>query len=84
MNQAPVLLAEGEKNRGTLGKAIRSHELEMAIFNCLGSRDVAAVKFMLFLTGNAADGSFRITEKTVCRRCNISETGYKSARKKLV
>ncbi len=40
-------------------------------------------KIMYFLTGNAAD-SFRVSEKTICERCNISESGYKNARKKLV
>lgn len=38
-------------------------------------------KIMLFLTGNGA--GFRVSEKTIIERCNISETGYKKARKKL-
>lgn len=40
------------------------------------------IKLMYFLTANA-DG-FKIAEKTVLQRCNISESGYKAARKKLV
>ena len=36
---------------------------------------------MLFLTGNAK--GFRISERTILERCNISESGYKKARKKL-
>lgn len=82
--QAPLLISLGDKFRGSLGKAIRSHELEIAIMNCLGARDIAAVKLMFFLTGNANDGTFRVAEKTVCERCNISEKSYKDARKKLV
>lgn len=82
--QAPVLLSKGEKHRGTLGKAIRSHELEIAIMNGLGERDTVAIKIMFFLTGNADNGSFRVSEKTICERCNISESGYKTARKKLI
>ncbi len=39
-------------------------------------------KIMLFLTGNAE--GFRVSERTICHRCNISESGYKKARKKLV
>ena len=85
-NQAPVLLAQGQKNRDSKkwGKAIRTHELEMKIMCGLGDRDFAAMKVMLFLTGNAADGSFAVPEKTIMERCNISESAYKNARKKLV
>ncbi len=36
---------------------------------------------MLFLTGNAE--GFMVSEKTILDRCNISESGYKKARKKL-
>ena len=39
---------------------------------------------MLFLTGNADNGSFAIAEATVISRCGMSETTYKSARKSLV
>lgn len=39
-------------------------------------------KIMYFLTGNAE--GFRVSEKTILDRCNISESGYKKARKKLV
>lgn len=85
-NQAPVLLAQGQKQRDSKkwGKAIRTHELEMCIMNGLGDRDFAAMKVMLFLTGNAADGSFGVAEQSVLERCNISETAYKNARKKLI
>ena len=40
-------------------------------------------KVMMFLTGNA-ENEFKVSEKTVMDRCNISESGYKKARKKLV
>ena len=82
-SQAPVLKHNGEKFQSPhgWGKAIRTHELEAAIFRCLGPKDYAMAKIMLFLTGNA-DG-FRVSEKTIMERCNISETGYKKARKKL-
>ena len=84
--QAPTLLAKGEKmnTKTKWGKAIRTHELETAIMCGLGERDMAMLKIMLFLTGNAADGSFKVAEKTICERCKISESGYKTARKKLV
>lgn len=39
---------------------------------------------ILFLTGNADNGSFAVPEATVMSRCGMSETTYKSARKKLV
>jgi len=48
----------------------------------LGDRDMAQLKIMLFLTGNAE--GFRVAEKTIMSRCNISESGYKTARKKLI
>ena len=50
--------------------------------NGLGERDFAAMKIMLFLTGNAE--GFGVAEKTILERCNISESAYKKARKKLV
>ena len=83
MNQAPELKYNGDKmkeNKGW-GKAIRTHELETAIMNGLGPKDMAMLKVMLFLTGNAE--GFAVAEKTICDRCNISESGYKTARKKL-
>lgn len=84
--QAPELKAVGQKQRDSKkwGKAIRTHELETAIMCGLGDRDFAAMKVMLFLTGNAANEGFRVAEKTIMERCNISESAYKNARKKLV
>lgn len=84
MNQAPFIRYNGEKNKDTRGwgKAIRTHELESKIMCGLGDRDMVALKIMLFLTGNA-DG-FQVAEKTIMDRCNISESAYKKARKKLV
>lgn len=85
--QAPELRAIGEKYKETnsiKGKAIRTHLLETIIMNGLGDRDMAQLKIMLFLTGNAADADYRVAEKTICDRCNISESGYKKARKALV
>lgn len=85
-NQAPELKAIGQKQRDSKkwGKAIRTHELEMKIMCGLGDRDFAAMKIMLFLTGNAANEGFRVAEKTIMERCNISESAYKNARKKLI
>ena len=81
--QSPELKHSGENFQSTYGwgKANRTHELEAAINNCLGDKEFAMAKIMYFLTGNA-DG-FRVSEKTICERCNISESGYKKARKKL-
>lgn len=84
LQQAPALLSKGERFRGTNGKAIRSHDLETAIWNGLGERDMAMAKVMFFLTGQAQDGKFKVAEKTIIERCNMSERGYKGARKKLV
>lgn len=84
LQQAPALLAKGERFRGENGKAIRSHDLETAIWNGLGERDMAMAKIMFFLTGQAQDGKFKVPEKTIMDRCNLSERGYKGARKKLV
>lgn len=82
-NQAPQIKYNGEKYRDSKGwgKAIRTHELETAIMNGLGERDMAMLKIMLFLTGNAE--GFGVAEKTICERCNMSESGYRKARKKL-
>ena len=83
MGKAPVIKYNGEKfQEGKLGKAIRNHELEAAIANGLGERDFAAYKVIMFLTGNAQ--GFGVAEKTICERCNISESAYKKARSKLV
>lgn len=84
INQAPKIKYNGEKNRDTKGwgKAIRTHELEAALMNGLGERDMAQLKVMLFLTGNAE--GYGVAEKTIMERCKISESGYKNARKKLI
>lgn len=81
--QSPELRHNGDKYQSPYhwGKAIRTHELEAAIFCCLGQKDFAMAKIMLFLTGNAE--GFRVSERTILERCNISESGYKKARKKL-
>lgn len=82
-NQAPAIKYNGEKNRDPKkwGKAIRTHELETAIMNGLGARDMGMLKIMLFLTGNAE--GFRVAEKTIMERCNLSKSGYYTARDKL-
>lgn len=84
--QAPKLNSIGSKDRQDRisGFAMRNHQLEAAIANCLGERDFAAYKVMMFLTGNAADIGFRVAEKTILTRMNISERSYVSARKKLI
>ena len=81
--QSPEIRHNGKKDQSPhgWGRAIRTHELETAIFCCLGQKDYAMAKIMLFLTGNAE--GFRVSARTICNRCNISESGYKKARKKL-
>ena len=59
------------------------HELEAAFACCLGPKDFAMYKVMMFFTGNAPE-KFRVSEKTIMERCKISESGYKHARQKLV
>lgn len=83
-NQAPRIKHVGNKmtDRSKMGFAQRSHEVETAIMCGLGERDMAMLKIMLFLTGNAE--GFQVPESTICQRCNISPTGYKNARRKLV
>lgn len=44
---------------------------------------MVALKTMLFFTGNSNDGSFRVAQKTIFDRMNISEKRYYEARKKL-
>ena len=84
-NQAPILKSKGDKNRDSKwGKAIRTHELESIIFNGLSGKQGAQLKLILFLTGNADNGSFAVAEATVQSRCGMSENTYKTARKSLV
>ena len=84
-NQAPLLKSKGEKNKDKKwGMAIRTNDLESIIFNGLTGKEGAQLKLILFLTGNADNGSFAVPEATVMSRCGMSETTYKSARKKLV
>lgn len=66
------------------GKAIRSIELENIIFQNIGGKCGAQLKLMLFLTGNADDGTFSVATKTVCDRCGMTEETYKKARSALV
>lgn len=82
-NQAPVIKYKGNKLKDSKGwgKTIRTHELEWKFMSELGERDMAMLKIMLFLTGNAE--GFAVAEKTICDRCNISSSGYRTARKKL-
>ena len=80
--QAPVLLKIGTKERRGLF-TYRPQELEYALCCCLGDRDMVPLKTMLFFTGNANDGSFRVAQKTIFDRMNISEKRYYEARKKL-
>ena len=83
--QAPMLLSIGDKILNPeCAKAIRPHELETAIMNCLSVRDFAAVKIMFYLTGQSSIGNFRVAEKTILDYCNIQHNAYINARKKLV
>lgn len=87
LQQAPAIKYNGDKNKTSQeaknwGKAIRTHELETKIMCGLGGRDMVPLKVMLFLTGNAE--GFRVAEKTICERCNIStHKAYIDARQKL-
>lgn len=84
-NQAPILKKNGEKNRSEKwGMAIRTNHLESIIFNGLTGKEGAQLKLILFLTGNADNGSFAVPEATVMNRCGMTETTYKSARKGLI
>lgn len=84
-NQAPILKSKGQKSRNSKwGFAQRDHELESIIFNGLTGKQGAQIKLILFLTGNSDKGNFAVPEATVMSRCGMSETTYKSARKKLV
>lgn len=70
--QAPMLLSIGDKILNPeCTKAIRPHELETAIMNCLGPRDLVAIKVMFYLTGQSSIGNFRVAEKTILGYCNI-------------
>lgn len=87
-NQAPSLYSDGNKRLVVTGYKLtgysqRNHCLESALACCLGDRDFAMYKIMIFLTGMSDDGTFKVSEKTVCQHCNISEGGYKKAREKL-
>lgn len=83
--QAPMLLSIGDKILNPeCAKAIRPHELETAIMNCLGPRDLVAIKVMFYLTGQSSIGNFRVAEKTILGYCNIQHNAYINARKKLV
>lgn len=83
LSQAPELKFNGEdKDYSGRGLAIRTHDLEEAIMNGLGGRDVAALKLMFFLTG-CGEG-FRIAEQTVLDNCNMTQPNYIKARQKLV
>lgn len=85
LKQAPTLLAKGQKNRNEKwGKAIRTNELESIIFKNIDGKCGAQLKLILFLTGNADNGSFAIAEKTVCERCGFTAETYKKARKSLI
>ena len=83
--QAPMLLSIGDKILNPeCAKAIRPHDLETAIMNCLGPRDLVAIKIMFYLTGQSSIGNFRVAEKTILDYCNIQHNAYINARKKLV
>ena len=82
--QAPMLLSIGDKILNPeCAKAIRPHELETAIMNCLGPRDLVAIKIMFYLTGQSSIGNFKVAEKTILDHCNISHNAYITERKKL-
>lgn len=92
VQQAPILSSRGEKFQNESNKSIMGWKLKEIIYNNLGERDFAMWKIMDFLITNASEQEclskgkepFRVVEKTICERVKISESGYKTARKKLV
>lgn len=86
--KAPKLLASGSKMRELKekdwGKTIRPQILESIFFQQLGNSS-AQLRLILFLTGNANDGSFAVPEKTVCERLGFKDAKqYRSARDGLI
>lgn len=82
--QAPkILYNQQEKLQDTKkwGKTIRTHELEAALMNKCDN--LAELKYMLFLTGNAGDGSFKASKTTIMERTGLSESSITRARKAL-
>jgi hypothetical protein len=82
-SQAPLLFYDKEAKMKNKEKGFTSRSVEVETLIMQGCSTVGELKVMLFLTGNAGDGSFGVAEKTVLDRCGISESTYKTARKKL-
>lgn len=90
LDQAPKIKSIGKKDpsylnieRKAWGKAIRPHELEAIIANCLDPKAIVQYKIMLFLTGNAEE-KFDISLETITSRCNISKDAYYKNRTALI
>lgn len=88
IKQAPALKAQGQKMRSLRdkdwGKCIRPQVLETIFFQQLGNSS-AQLRLILFLTGNANDGTFSIPEKTVCERLGFKDAKqYRNARDGLI
>jgi len=90
LGQAPKIRSIGKKDpiylnieRKAWGKAIRPHELEAIIANCLDPKAIVQYKIMLFLTGNAEE-KFDISLETITSRCNISKDAYYKNRTALI
>lgn len=83
VEQAPKIKVSGEKflKEQTWGRAIRPHELETIFFNLIDSKNVAQLKLMLFLTGNA-EGYKLIKEATIAR-LGVTVNPYYNARRAL-
>jgi len=83
-NQAPKIRNNGLKDRRSEelpGYSNRSTLLEDRLMRGIDSRQAAALKVMLFLTGNAE--GFGVALKTITERLNITQTAYYNARKYL-
>jgi DNA-binding transcriptional MocR family regulator len=81
--QAPKLYYnKSEKEKGKeKGFTYRSIDFEKALMN--GCSNLAELKYMLFLTGNIGDGSFRVSEATLKERTGLSNSSISRARKSL-
>lgn len=82
--QAPTLIHKGKKLKGNTIYWQLPQDLMAYVFNELDTKSGAQIKLMCLLLGTAGNGSFSVSEKFVTDTCNISEQGYKTARKALV
>lgn len=85
LNQAPTLLARGKKVQGntSMGYAQIPHNLMSYICATLTKeKKVGQLSLMLFLIGNAQDGTFKPATQTILDRTGISSKSSLSNMKK--